>query len=448
MFYEVLRSKEKQNELPQASVFTLRQIHTYLGDFLQQLDAKIDVRLVRTFFDVMVAILVNRNQKMSLLLSELGGYIAGFDHAPAGTKRISNLLRCKKWTHHLIDTFLFGQGCERIHELNQQGKRALILWDDSVVEKHESWLVQGLCSVFSSKGKRLTRIKRGYYRPPVSRINVPGYEWRAAVVSHLGGVPQVLAMKWWTRRGKFKDSGAGNTLFRTLKQLHKTVGRLSLHVLDRGFVSVHTLELFAQFKQDLLLRWKGGVYLTHEEKGRKLTHLLARSFKAKARAVVRDKERKTTRHVSIAWAKVTRQEIDNQDYTLLIIRDVTGKSSPIYLLTSLDITDARTAWEMCFSYMHRWEIEQSFRFMKSELGLESARLWFFENRLKLMAMVSLVYDFILRLLRCFPGVCAMLLRRFCHRTGSRYRSASIPAYRLRAALEKAILTIIFQKSPG
>ena len=91
-----------------------------------------------------------RDRVMGLLLSELGGYICGFDHAPAGTKRISNLLRCKKWKSNLIDRFFFERTVLRIEELKQKGKRALMLWDDSRVEKAESWVCEGLCSVWSS----------------------------------------------------------------------------------------------------------------------------------------------------------------------------------------------------------------------------------------------------------------------------------------------------------
>ena len=87
---------------------------------------------------------------MGLLLSELGGYICGFAHAPAGTKRISNLLRSKKWKSNLIDDFLFERTKQQIGELTKKGKRALLLWDDSRLEKPENWFSQGLCSVWST----------------------------------------------------------------------------------------------------------------------------------------------------------------------------------------------------------------------------------------------------------------------------------------------------------
>ena len=71
----------------------------------------------------------------------------------------------------------------------------------------------------------------------------------------------------------------------------------------------------------------------------------------------------------------------------------------------------------------------------SWLGMESPRLWFWDNRIKLLLMVSLVYAFLLSLLA--PHLVPLiqeLLRNWCHRTGERYRQAAIPLFGLRAAL--------------
>ncbi len=40
----------------------------------------------------------------------------------------------------------------------------------------------------------------------------------------------------------------------------------------------------------------------------------------------------------------------------------------------------------------------AYRYVKSELALESPRLWFWHNRLKLLLMTTLVYAFLLSLL--------------------------------------------------
>ena len=67
--------------------------------------------------------------------------------------------------------------------------------------------------------------------------------------------------------------------------------------------------------------------------------------------------------------------------------------------------------------------------------MESPRLWFWENRVKLLLMVGPVYAFLLSLLA--PELAALvkdLLRSWCQRTGERYRQVAIPLSWLRAAL--------------
>ena len=39
---------------------------------------------------------------------------------------------------------------------------------------------------------------------------------------------------------------------------------------------------------------------------------------------------------------------------------------------------------MVHAYARRWQVEQSFRFSKSELAMESCRRWFWSNRMKLL----------------------------------------------------------------
>ena len=388
--FKTLLQNNSTSPLPQKGAwFILHQSHRYLDSLVEELDAKIDKRLVRTFFDLFMVILSFRNRSMGLLLSELGGYICGFAHAPAGTKRISNLLRSKKWKADLIDQSLFNRTKQRIKDLQFKGKRPLLLWDDSRLEKPESWFLEGLCSVWSSKGKRLTKIKRGFYRPPTSRINVPGFKWTGILLSSLGGTPSVCQMSWWTTRGKFKEVGT-NIIYRMLKQIDEQVGRVALHVLDRGYANTTMLEWFFHFKQDFLIRWKKNHLLLHLEKGTKKTHLLARSFKAGSFRTVYDKNLKKYKRISIAWAAVEHLDHVGNQLFILIIRDKNHFNGPMYLITSIPITDKAQAWEMCFSYMHRWEIEQAFRFGKTELSMESPRLWFWENRLKLLSIVTLV----------------------------------------------------------
>ena len=441
----LLHSKAGRPIKQKAASFLLHQSDNYLSPLLKSLDKQIDKRLVHTFFDLFMVVLTFRHSSMGLLLSELGGYVCGFDKAPAGTKRISNLLRSKKWGASVVDDFLFARTLARIRSLKKKGKKALLLWDDSRIEKPESWFVQGLCSVTSSKGKRLTKIKRGFYRPPASRICVPGFKWTAVLLSALGEVPSVCHMAWWTTRGKFKGYGS-DIVYRTLKKLNEKLGRAVVHVLDRGYANINMLDRLVDFEQDFVLRWKKNHLLLNDKGEKKKTHLLARSFRAAESRLVRDKERKKAKRITVAWAPVKHPQLPHNQFFLVIVRDRNNFNGPMYLLTSLPVENAAQAWEVCFSYMHRWNVEQAFRFGKSELAMESPRLWSWENRLKLLAIVALAYDFLLARLIKWKGWTRQLFRNWCHRTGNRYRRVSVPVYRLRMAISVCLLFFIAQNS--
>jgi hypothetical protein len=251
-------------------------------------------------------------------------------------------------------------------------------------------------------------------------------------------------MQWWTTRGKHKERGS-NIVYRMLNKLHEQVGSSATHVLDRGYANIKMLEWLTLFQQDFIIRWKSNHLLINEKGQLKKTHLIARSYKGKHYKILRDKQRKKTKHVSIAWAPVRHPELPDSQLFLVIIRDKNNFNSPMYILTNLPIENQKQAWEVCFSYMHRWEIEQAFRCCKSELAMESPRLWFFENTLKLLAIVSLVYDFLLRMLRNWKPWTEQLFSNWCHRTGNRYREAAIPIYRLRSAISMSLLALVFEK---
>lgn len=446
MFLQLLQDKKDGAIRQNAARFLLHKLDRFTGTLRHQLDAQIDRRLVRTFFDVLVAILIFRERRMGLLLSELGGYVCGFDHAPAGTKRISNLLRSPKWSAQLVDRFFFHKTVDRVAQLKAQGKRPLLLWDDSRIEKHESWVAEDLCSVLSSKAKRLTQIRSGYFSPPKTRICVPGFKWTGVFLSHLGGVPSVCHMQWWTTRGKYKED-PDNIIFRLLRRIKAHIEQPLLHVLDRGYANEKMLRYLFHFQQDFVIRWKKNHLLSHSQKGTKKTHLLARSFKAKAGRIVRDKLRKNDKHITISWAPVNHADHPDNQLYLIIVRDKNNYNSPMYLITSIQIQNKGQAWEILFSYMHRWEAEQGFRFLKSELALESPRLWFWDNRMKLMAIVTLAYDFLLSILTNWSTWVPQFFRRWCHRTGERYRNASIPLYRLRMAIS-ICLTVMWAQNSG
>jgi hypothetical protein len=122
-----------------------QRLLSFLAPLLRTLDQHLDRRLVVTFVETLQALLIWRHRFLGLLLSELGSYLAEPGHAPAGTKRLSNLLR-------------------------------------------------------SSIARPLTRIRKGFSQPPIGRrpICVAGLHWIGLLVSGLASTPSVALMQWWT----------------------------------------------------------------------------------------------------------------------------------------------------------------------------------------------------------------------------------------------------------
>lgn len=89
------------------------------------------------------------------------------------------------------------------------------------------------------------------------------------------------------------------------------------------------------------------------------------------------------------------------------------------------------------AYGRRWQIEATWRYSKSELAMESPRLWTWEWREKLLLMATLVYAFLSSLLEAnLEAVREAVLRKGYHRTGKRARQVAAPLYRLRSALSR------------
>src|SRR5437660_4132605 len=234
------------------------QLASFLFPLLVQLDAVLDKRLVRTFLATIEVIISFRDRANGLLLSELGGYLETPDKAPAGTKRLSNLLRSCKWTAAIIEHFLWQRATQRLDEWQQSGEDGLAIWDESVLEKPESQELEGLGPVRSSKAARLTHIKPGYYRPPGAPIFVPGMNWLAVLLvgrRGMQGPPLLAAMRWWSTRG-WLASFKRDEEARLLIALAASWGRKVVHVFDQGFAGGLWLGLLLAFALRFVLRWR------------------------------------------------------------------------------------------------------------------------------------------------------------------------------------------------
>lgn len=415
-----------------------QRLEAFVTPLLRRLDKQLDKRLVRTFLLTLQAILVFRHSQMGLLLSELGAYIVSPQQAPAGTKRLSNLLRSSKWLYTLIESYLWEQAESYRRELGSAGQRAYVIWDESVLEKAESLAAEGLCAVRSSQAARLKRVKPGYYNPPGGRpVFVPGLHWIGLLLTGMNGVPHLATMRWWSTRGK-QVSDQRTEATKLLHRCSRLWGRSVVHVWDRGFASAPWLHRVFKHKLRFILRWPKRYKLV-DAAGTRNAWRIMRGKRSLDHRLIWDARRHCWRKTGLFYTAV--QHPRHEPVLWLVVARPGKGREPWYLLTNEPICCIDDAWRMVFAYARRWLIETTFRYSKSELAMESPRLWSWHNRLKLLLMVALVYAFLLSLLHldCLP-LRDWLLRHWCHRTGTRYREAAIPLYRLRSALSRLWLS--------
>lgn len=420
---------------------TQQRLVQFVWPLLQTLNQQLDVRLVRTFLATLFAIVHWRNRAHGLLLSELGAYLTSPERAPAATKRLSNLLRSSAWSAARIEQFLWSQAKAQVAALHSAGEEPLVIWDESVLEKPESTKSEGLCAVRSSKARRLKRIRPGFFNPPGGRpICVSGLHWLGVLITSRHSAPTVAAMDWWTTRGE-RATDHRTVLLKLLARCQQEWGRQVHHVFDRGFASGPWLQTLLASELRFVLRWKKGQKLLDGWGEKRKAWEIARGKRSWSYRLLRDTHTGEQRKVGIVVLPVNHPS-HPQPLWLVVARAGKGHE-PWYLLTSDVIRTADEAWEVALAYARRWQIETTWRYSKSELAMESPRLWTWERRLKLLLMATLVYAFLLSLLD--SGLQALreaLLRKGCHRTGKRGRQVAAPLYRLRSALSR-----IWQAAP-
>ncbi len=410
--------------------------YRFVQPLLKRLYEELDRRLVQTLLDLIMVIVIHRHRNHGLLLSELGGHLLGGERAPAGTKRIHNLLSSPRWAAHEIDAYLWEQADQAVEQRLNPKEDVYVIWDESVLEKHESLKAERLCAVRSSKSRRLMRIKPGYYNPPTGRpVFVPGLNWLQVVVTGLQGAPALAHIRFWTTRGEAKTTRREEE-YQLLRDLAHRWGQMVVHLWDRGFAGAPWLGWVILFKVRFIVRWQKNYKLIAPD-GRLLkAWQCSRGKRSMDHRLIYDARRRCERKTGILFLPVRVPDFPDFPLTLVVSRPGKGRQ-PWYLITQEPVTTVDDAWRIVLAYNRRWQVDVSIRYSKSELAFESPRLLKWPRRAKLLAIAALVQAFLFSLLddRLLP-LRSWLLSHGCHRTGKRSRSTAAPLYRLRLALSQ------------
>lgn len=434
----MFKDKRKEAEKQEKSKQLERRLVDKLRPLLSKLNEKLDRRLVKTLLGLVMAIVIHRHRNNGLLLSELGSYLLGAERNCAGTKRISNLVHSEKWEADLIEDHFWQAGSQRVEEVQAQGQRPLVIWDESVLEKSESLQAEGLCAVRSTKAARLKRIKPGYFNPPGGRpVFVPGFHWLKVLVAGWKDKPTLTHMSWWTTRGEQKSQKREEETA-ILAKIDHLWGKEVLHIWDRGFAGKPWLTQVFLHGARFVLRWPKNYQLLDDQGQLRKPGEISKGKRSWEHRLLWDARRRCQRQTGIIAFPVS--DPTHQQPLWLVIARRKGQS-PWYLLTSQPAHSSQLAWQIVYAYARRWQVEMTIRYNKCELAFESPRLFSWQARQKLLWIAALAYAFLLSLLvPTLSCLSSWLLRTFCHRTGKRSRDTPTPLYRLRFALSLLWLT--------
>ena len=180
------------------------------------------------------------------------------------------------------------------------------------------------------------------------------------------------------------------------------------------------------------MRWPTRYRLT-DSMGSRAAWQITRGKRSQDHRQIWDLHRRQYRKTGIVAVRVHHPQVE-EELWLVVSRPGKGRR-PWRLLTNEPMVTPDDAWRVVLDYARRWQVEMCYRACKTDLAIESPRLWSWENRLKLLLMVSLVYAFLLSWIKEESASLVQdLLRGWRHRTGKRRREAAAPFSRIRAAL--------------
>ena len=255
MFFQYGTDAHEKQTAEEESQWWASQLETYLAPYSERLDAYLDRRVVGNLTATVAGIVQTRSE---LTTSELGSAICGPEHAQAGTQRLQRALHHQGWESEVIEEVLWEQAEAKRKQMQQRGETPLCIWDSSVLEKPESLALEGLGAVRSSRVRRLARSRPDVFNRPGIPVRVRGFEWESLLLVGKSGVPQVVAMRWWTRE-KGVSGQQRQQQEKLLDQAARRWGRQVRHVFDRGYGHGPWLSCLSVRRLRFVVRWKKAI---------------------------------------------------------------------------------------------------------------------------------------------------------------------------------------------
>lgn len=180
-------------------------------------------------------------------------------------------------------------------------------------------------------------------------------------------------------------------IFFWLECLFKVTGGRGIFVMDRGGDGDPTFDFFLNHHASFVIRMNDRRILLSEN-----LPVSYASFGSRLPFNLRQTLGRHHPRITFDWQKV-RLPHRKDPLTLIIVRRHQD-AKPMYLLTNQILTTVKTVAFAIEAYFHRWQIEESFRFLKQSFGLEKFLIRNFRAIQRFFFILCLAWGFLARFL--------------------------------------------------
>jgi hypothetical protein len=212
--------------------------------------------------------------------------------------------------------------------------------------------------------------------------------------------------------------------------------------LDRGGNRRKIIHHLLTNKHRFILRLKVDRHLVYKRKKQSvIEHALACPLLFSERIVKKDAGKEKIYHLEFGYWPVKLPE-RKESLSMVVIRGF--GQEPMMLLTNIKLTKSRKALRSIIeSYMSRWRIEETIRFMKQSYNLEDIRLLTYRRLQNMMALVLAVTYFTM----VYLGIKTKLRVLSKHVLKAARRLFGVPGFRF-YALADGIRELLFGRKKG
>jgi hypothetical protein len=236
--------------------------------------------------------------------------------------------------------------------------------------------------------------------------------------------------------------GENRVMLEVIDTVSRHTEKRGIWVLDRGGDRGEILRPLLQREFHFLIRLRGDRHLIHRGAAQPVLDLASTCPLLYQERVVREEGTKEKVYFLQFGFRKVRLPGRSEDLYLIVVKGFGEK--PLMLLTNVKITGSRKdLWRMVESYLMRWRIEETIRFIKQSYQLEDIRLLSYVRLQNMMALVTAVAYFTM----AYLGLTTKLRVLMRHLLKAAKRVFGIPEFRF-YALADGIKEHLFARKWG